>query len=610
MYLDELGLNRRTFNVLEREGFDDLSPLAKTTIGGLCELSGFGKSCIVDLLERVCLVRETRNFVKPAADSPIRDVNEAIDAILAIPDIASVSATDPRLGRQLRRIHVNIDTIGQLSEYRKDLSVFGRTDELKQLHDAIVVCTKLTIDAELMDIVLTRQASKRNRQVVTEYYGLGGGPLVTLEVLGKRYGVTRERVRQICAPTRIAKLELRPFAPVLDAALAIIRDSLPEASTKLESELVKHGLLDQGTTIESVKRVAHVLHREADYQCIGTGTSQFVLHKPQGVQLPAIERMARKLVRRLGAAVMDDVLERCDISLPDDKAARLINAAIGAMSGFRWLDRSTGWFWFDSGSYSRLRPRIRKVLSLCGRISINELRSAIRRDYHLHGRIPPRQILLEICRQMPEAEVTGHEVIAKVQESPANLLRGDEGILVALLQKHGPICRMDELQKRAIDAGMSRPSFWRCLQFCPTIARYGPCVYGLTGARVQPGEIEAIAGVRRPTRVIQDHGWTTEGEIWVGYRVSQGAIETGVIGVPAAKRDLIQGQFTLKEWRKDTDVGILSIKQASAWGLGPYLRRSGVEKGDYLVIVFHLSKKTATLTVGDEGVLERYQDAI
>ena len=608
IYLDELGLHRRTLNVLEREGFD-IPRLTRTTIGELCRLRGFGKFCIVDLLQSIRRVREFQNFVKPSANSSFHSVNETIDAILAIPNVAHASAEDPRLGRLLRHVHAGIETVGQLVDYRTDLSVLGHADDIHKLHDAAVRCAKLTVESELLDILVSSNASCRNRKIVECYYGLGGGPLVTLEVLGKRYGITRERVRQICAPTEIAKLPSLPFAPALDAALALIRDTLPETSTNLQRALVEQGLFEEGTTIESIQRISHILGRKNEFQCIGTGAGQFVVHESQASLIPEVERMARKLVGRSGAAVIDDILEHCGISLPDDKATRLITVVAGSMKGFRWLDKTNGWFWFGGESGNRLCHRIRKALSVCHRIGVDALRAAIRRDYRMRGRVPPREILLEICRQMAEADVVGDEVIAAVMEEPLDLLRGDEARLVALLQEHGPICRVQELQTLALESGMSRASFWRCLQVCPTIARYGPCVYGLTGARIQPGEVEEIGGFRRTTRVIQDHGWTANGDIWIGYRISQAGIKSGVISVPVVKREFIQGKYSIRLSGHDEEMGTLTVKESNAWGLRPVLRRVGAENGDYFVIVFQLTTKVAVIAVGDEGVIEQFQNS-
>ena len=121
--------------------------------------------------------------------------------------------------------------------------------------------------------------------------------------------------------------------------------------------------------------------------------------------------------------------------------------------------------------------------------------------------------------------------------------------------------------------------------------------------RLRPIEIS------RQERVVQDHGWTLEGAIWVSYRLSGAAIESGVVGVPAAKGIHLQGSFQLLDSRHSAEIGKLTVKDASAWGLGPFFRRGGgVEKGDFLLMVFNLHDRTATVSVGDEGLIERFQD--
>ncbi len=304
VHSDALGLQRRTRNVLERERLFDLSSLSQATIGDLCKLKGFGRSCVIDLLARVCHVRASRNFGEPAAGSAIRDVYQSIEAICVIPGAENINAKDPRCGRLLRRIHGDVETIGQLSRHYDDPSVFGQAEHVKALRDAIVRCTTLTIESELMEILVRRDDLQRNQQMIAEHYGFGGGSLGTLEMLGNRYGVTRERVRQICAPSRISKLPSPPFAPVLDAALVLIRDSLPEMGSSLERMLVNQRMLNRGTTLESIERVAHVLRRETGFELIGPTSNQFALHKTHAKRLKKIEQTSRKLVSRYGAAVI------------------------------------------------------------------------------------------------------------------------------------------------------------------------------------------------------------------------------------------------------------------------------------------------------------------
>ena len=61
---------------------------------------------------------------------------------------------------------------------------------------------------------LTKHLSPRNKDIISRRFGLKSGKKETLESIGKSYGITRERVRQIEAkalrklrhPTRSRKL--------------------------------------------------------------------------------------------------------------------------------------------------------------------------------------------------------------------------------------------------------------------------------------------------------------------------------------------------------------------------------------------------------------------
>jgi hypothetical protein len=605
----DLCVQRRTRNILVRERIDrNLSRLAEMTVGGLIDLRGFGKVCIVDLLENVCRIREAAGYVAHGETSVVREVVTAIDEICSVPGISHVDQSDPRLGRLLRNVDASIPTIGNLAQCSERLSMLCRSEALNDLRKAVQKCAQQTIETELVDLIISSHAQPRNKRLVEEYYGFYGQPLVTLQVIGDKYKVSRERIRQICAPTKIVKLPRSPFAPAIDSALSLIRDNMPAPSSILEEQLVEQRIIKEGTTLHSVKRVALFLRREVEFEFIGSEASSLILPTVQIGYLKQVEQTARKLVSKLGAAVIDDVLERCEITLPEDRARQLVTIAVGSLDGFRWLDQAAGWFWFESGQYTRLRPRIRKVLAVCGEIDVGELRAAIRRDHRLQGRVPPKKILLELCRQMSEVGVDGDRVFARPPEDPLTLLKGDEARLVGLLIKHGPVCQREALQVKAMDIGMGIPSFWRCLQFSPTISRYAQGVYGLTGAKVTPSMIESLIKRRPVGRVIQEHGWTDDGRIWIVYRVSSASLDSGVIGVPAAKRHLIQGEFQLESERGQA-VGTLNVKESAVWGFRSFLHRSGTEANDFLLIIFDTAKRTATARIGDAGLIDAFQEA-
>ena len=56
----------------------------------------------------------------------------------------------------------------------------------------------MTLEQELID-VFAATPYQRNREILIGYYGWKDGRHHTLTEIGARYGITRERVRQVCA---------------------------------------------------------------------------------------------------------------------------------------------------------------------------------------------------------------------------------------------------------------------------------------------------------------------------------------------------------------------------------------------------------------------------
>lgn len=526
-----------------------------------------------------------------------------------MPRILAVDPSDPRLGKTLQRLCPRATTVGELIDHREELIKMRCEDDVRAFYKAIADSMRLTIENELIAIVTTENTSARNKKIVSDYYGFGGKPLTNLESVGRRYKITRERVRQICTPSRIRRLSVPPFAPTLDSALSHIHECIPQRRNKLEADLVRHGLIEHKTSIHSICRVARCLGRNVDFEFAGLSPKEWVLGPQEMKHLRRFQQIARTATRRSGAAQIDDVVDRSHASISRQKAMQIATKALSSVQGFRWLDRGNGWFWLDDGRSDRLRRRIRKVLAVCGQIDVAQLRAAIRRDYQMRGRVPPKSVVLEVCRQMQGVSVDGDRVLSTQRENPMDLVQGDEGVLVGLLRAHDKVCRREELFQLATRAGVSRPSFWRCIQFCPTISRYAPNVYGLTGISLPPGVIEEMVGDRRFRPVLQDHGWTDEKNIWIAYRLSHATIESGVVGVPAAKRELLQGHFTLTDAQSNTRVGELMVKKSSAWGLGPFFRQSGVEEGDYLLLEFNTSTRLSAISTGDESLIEHLTES-
>ncbi|MFT7589717.1 MAG: RNA polymerase primary sigma factor [Limisphaerales bacterium] len=80
----------------------------------------------------------------------------------------------------------------------------GGEDEDGTLLDIIMNKNQSEPDQDLMDVSLKQQIkealsviSEREAMIISCYYGLDGEPPFTLEEIGSKFNLTRERVRQI-----------------------------------------------------------------------------------------------------------------------------------------------------------------------------------------------------------------------------------------------------------------------------------------------------------------------------------------------------------------------------------------------------------------------------
>lgn len=136
-------------------------------------------------------------------------------------------------------------------------------------------------------------------------------------------------------------------------------------------------------------------------------------------------------------------------------------------------------------------------------------------------------------------------------------------------------------------------------------------MYGLLGARIDRRRVRSLAA-RKPgganVRVLRGSGRTEDGQFYLAYRLSRAAVAGGVITIPSAMKQQLNGHFALRT-PDGQQAGSLVAKNGCAWGLGPVLRAHQAKSGDHLVIVFDVHNRLAVAHLGDPQTLESVVDA-
>ena len=602
MKLEDLRLEHRTHLCLAREGFEeDPEALGDHTLGEILAIRAFGPRCLVDLLSSLetLLARETRLY---------RELTAEAQRLAELPEARLVRRDDPRFRPLMDEVDLESDSAKELADRLVARSVdppdpLYATEQVRQLRQRILAMPSQTLEEELIQIFASTP-HQRNREIVIGYYGWRDGECHTLAEVGARHGMTRERTRQICAKLVTRKDPRTILAPVTDRTLDFLKERLPCSVTKLEQEMVDAGLTAVGLRLENVKSAAKLLARPLPLAVVRVDGGKLAVHPRQAAVPAAVLESARKEVYYHGASTVGRIRKVLSDRFPAGVGHAIVAETLQLIDGFRWLDQETGWFRLLSTCKHGLPKAIDKILAVSPQITAGELRAAVSRNRRMWQVAPPEKVILEFCRQTPGVQVNGDLIVADPVRDWKEALTGVEAELVRMLKRHGPVMERGALEDLCVGNGMNRFSFHAFIACSPVIAQYGHSVYGLLGVDVSPETVKSLIARRRaeraPTRVLDSHGRTDDGKIWLSYRLSKAASTYAVITVPAALKDSVSGRFQLLA-DDGRQVGTLAAKDGRAWGLGAFLRRSGARVDDRVVLTLDLERRTAVVSIREKS---------
>ncbi|HUI53836.1 MAG TPA: hypothetical protein VLY04_02620, partial [Bryobacteraceae bacterium] len=243
-------------------------------------------------------------------------------------------------------------------------------------------------------------------RVMARYCGFDGLGGTTLQVVGAEFGITAERVRQILGEVVKRMADTHLPAPTLEKTLSFIAERIPAWADEIEPKLLAAGLSARPFRIEGVIRAAELLGRKPLFSVTETPKARLV-HRLSASALDAVVRVARRAIERHGVTTVNAVAADLLEAAPEAADGRLITTVLAGAEEFRWLDRSSEWFWLPDVPRNPLVRRIRKILSVANPVKFAELSSGVAREYRLQSFTPPPAILLELCRQVPDVEVEG-----------------------------------------------------------------------------------------------------------------------------------------------------------------------------------------------------------
>lgn len=313
-------------------------------------------------------------------------------------------------------------------------------------------------------------AEQRLADIFSLRYGVDGEENITLQVIGDRYGLTRERIRQIVQKMVDRSAKLRLKTEHLDKLPDIIRPILPAPVDVVD--IKAREILGESLSIASVDRFCReILGRNlvalTDKPADMTHSWPLTVIDPlthDMDRIRAVREAALRMIRSCGAAqalfvagAAGEILGRGVLPAEAIQDCQMV-------PGFEWLMEKDGWFWFGEVPENRLISIAIKILVSAGqRVDSEEIVAGFARSRRVHyepGRQrpymlePPQQVVVEILRRVQGVQNVQHDDFLLTNRIPIEAVLSDaEQAVHSLMRSNGNIVSRHMLNMQLVETG-------------------------------------------------------------------------------------------------------------------------------------------------------------
>lgn len=432
--------------------------------------------------------------------------------------------------------------------------------------------SRKSIARRTLDYSQLNDAERIWANIFSARYGVNGEESSTLESIGQKIGLTRERVRQIVKKMTDRSLDLEIATPKLDRLKLEVANLAPASISEIDERL--RDLLGQSLSVRSAQRfAAEILARNV--AMIGNSPWRQKSMRPDMVMsgdvsesndfMRIVRSCALKMIRNTGAAQVHFVAGAVSEEMGKEVSARDVRTTCSLVKGFTWLVEEDDWFWFGDDYDNRLLSVTKKVLAAASRrVDVEDIYAAIgrsQRGYYKSDDAKPYSIDAPVAVVLQALSrvswintvqkndfvlahgIAPNEVLSEVEFSIYELIQSKNGVTTKYnIDRH--IESTLSVTPMAVAIALSRS---------PIFIQPGHGLYSIRGIDINPnGLFDAIQSARGPESKqnatflhYTDNGFHKWEFVFTEYQQ-----KTHILGVPASlARFMKEGEYIVDGWR-------------------------------------------------------------
>ena len=359
--------------------------------------------------------------------------------------------------------------------------------ELKRvLNEAIQISKKdISVKNRVIDVLISR-------------FGLDGSPAKTLEIIGQKYNVTRERIRQN-ESYGLRKLKFsKPITPILDKIFEILNKSLPITEIEFNRIIKEKKLTNLNWDFKGLQ----------DFYESFSGEIDFHISKVNNIKViskASVENIFKKVMVRINKKISNNgiislfsCLKFEEIYLNELKK-ETVKKFIQTKPKFTWLDDNEEWFTFYS-KRNRLSNLVTKAATSSNKVDIENLFKKIKNFHRFDNVRYSKEIFINFCKKSFDCEVNIKEIIFKSSQSKisdydgyqGNIISPNEQKIIDIFENYGPILNWWDLKKLSNKFNVSDASLNMIMQFSVLFKRIDKATYSLSNSKFNLTNIKTL----------------------------------------------------------------------------------------------------------------------
>ena len=375
------------------------------------------------------------------------------------------------------KLHNKISTETKEELFKKDQ--FLEIELKRILNESIKISKKNEkIKSRIIDVLINR-------------FGLDGSPAKTLETIGQKYNVTRERIRQN-QENGLRKLKIiSPITPILDKVFEELLKSLPVTETEFNKILKEKNLTKLEWDFKGLQDFYETFDTTLDFYITNLNNIKIITKSSNDNFFTLVLKNVNKRISNTGLFSLSDCMNFKDIYLNDIKK-ETVKKIIQTRPLFQWLDNKENYFTYYSNR-NRLSNLIAKTAVSSKTANIDNLFKNIKKNYRIHKNISfNKDVFTSFCKACFDCEIDDKNYINfKSSKSKLSDFKGYDGNIIApneakmmkIFNDYGPILYIEDLKDFSKLQSIGSDSLTMMLQFSPIFYRIDKGFYTLSGKK-------------------------------------------------------------------------------------------------------------------------------